>query len=282
MAFKDLLLALTSYPEPTPLSAADEAIAFAAALGARISAVACEIRFQMPGSPFGKTLLDVSAMAAGESKKSLANAEQLLVTFQAAAEKQGVFQDRLLERCLRSELPRLLIELARLRDLTIIPVPAEGHNEQSLAEAVVFGSGRPVVVLPCSRTRAGAFALDSVIVAWDFSRPASRAVADALPILEKAKQVCVVTVTNEKPMDAKRSAAELAKHLSRHRIDVALETVDAAGRSIGEVLESCANSRRADLLVMGAYGHSRLREFILGGATRSMLSRPPVPVLLSH
>ena len=140
----------------------------------------------------------------------------------------------------------------------------------------------PTLILPHTRKRTGAFALDTVAVAWDFSRPAARAVADALLILEKAKRVSVVTVTNEKVIDTKRSGAELAKHLARHGVNVVLDTVDAAGRGIGDVLESYVTSRNADVLVMGAYGHSRIREFILGGATQSMLSRPPLPIFFSH
>ena len=123
MAVKDILLALTSYPEPTPVSAVDEAIAFTVALGARISAIACEVKFRVPGNPLGGALLDIPAMAAAEAKKSSTNAEKLLVTFQDAAEKHGVFQDRILEQCLTSEVSEVLVEYARLRDLTIVPVP---------------------------------------------------------------------------------------------------------------------------------------------------------------
>ncbi len=132
------------------------------------------------------------------------------------------------------------------------------------------------------RPRAKPFDLKTVVVAWDFSRAAARAVADAIPLLEKAKEVRIVTVTNEKIFDSKHSAEELAKNLSRHGIDVVLDKVDAAGRAIGEVLEAHAASCKADILVMGAYGHSRFREFILGGATRSLLSKPPIPILFSH
>src|SRR6266542_3596702 len=154
--------------------------------------------------------------------------------------------------------------------------------DQWYAESIIFGSGRPIVILPYERKRSGSFALDTVIVAWDFSRPATRAMADAIPILEKAKRVCVLTVTKEKAIDTRRSGAELAKHLARHGADVVLDEVDAKGRSIGDVFEAHVTYRNADLLVMGAYGHSRLREFVLGGATKSMLARPPVPVFLSH
>jgi nucleotide-binding universal stress UspA family protein len=282
LAVTDVLLALTTYPEPTPISAVDEAIAFAVVLEARISAIACEVTMQPTGNKLADVLLDIPAMDAAEAKKNLTNAENLLVAFQDAAERRGVFQDRILEHCLTSEVPDLFIEYAKLRDLTIVPVPKGEHIDQWYAESIIFGSGRPTLIVPHTRKLAGAFALDTVVVAWDFSRPAARAVADALPILEKAKHVFVVTVTNEKVIDTKRSGAELAKHLARHGIDVVLDTVNAAGRGIGDVLESYVTSRNADVLVMGAYGHSRIREFILGGATRSMLSRPPLPIFFSH
>jgi nucleotide-binding universal stress UspA family protein len=97
-----------------------------------------------------------------------------------------------------------------------------------------------------------------------------------------AEQVRVVTVTNEKTLDSRRSGAAVSKYLAAHGLTASLDVVDAADRSIGEVLESYALSLDADLLVMGAYGHSRVRDFILGGATKSMLARPPLPVLLSH
>jgi nucleotide-binding universal stress UspA family protein len=282
VAVKDILLVLTSYPDPTPVSAVEEAVAFAAAIGAGISAVACEVRIRTPRNALADALLDFPAIVAAEATKSSTNAENLLVAFQDAAQKRGVFQDRILERCLMSEAPDLLIGHSRLRDLTIVPAPEGEYGDQGYAEPIIFGSGRPTLILPYTRKRAGAFVLNTVVVAWDFSRPAARAVADALPILERTKRVCVVTVTNEKVIHAKRSGAELGKHLARHGVNVVLDAVDAAGRGIGDVLEWYVTSRNADLLVMGAYGHSRVRDFILGGATKSMLSRPPLPIFLSH
>ena len=154
--------------------------------------------------------------------------------------------------------------------------------ERWLAETLIFGSGRPTVVLPERPRWSKAVALDTVVVAWDFSRNSSRAVADALPILKKAKLVSVLTVINEKVFSSGRSGTELAKYLARHGVNVVLDEVDAAGRDIASVFELHMTLRDADLLVMGAYGHSRFREFVLGGATRSMLLRPPVPVFLSH
>jgi len=103
-----------------------------------------------------------------------------------------------------------------------------------------------------------------------------------MPLLEKARKVRVVTVTNEKKLDRKHFAEELAKHLARHGIDVVLDKVDASGRRIGEVLESYAASHQVDVLVMGAYGHPRLREIALGGVTETILRTMTLPVLLAH
>jgi nucleotide-binding universal stress UspA family protein len=103
-----------------------------------------------------------------------------------------------------------------------------------------------------------------------------------MPILRKAKRVCVLTVTKEKAINTRRSGPELAKHLARHGVDVVLDEVEAKGRTIGDVFEAHVTYRNADLLVMGAFGHSRIRDFVLGGATKSMLARPPVPIFLSH
>ncbi len=124
--------------------------------------------------------------------------------------------------------------------------------------------------------------MDTVVIAWDGSRPAARAVADALPILERAKKVRVLTVWNEKELSSESPGSELSKYLERRGIEATPDCIDAAGRRIGEILSSYVTANQADLLVMGAYGHSRLRDFILGGATREMLANPPMPILLSH
>jgi len=275
MPFKDILVALNSYPDPTPVSVVEDAVSVAAALGAHLAALSCETRVQLPGHFVSASIVD--GVIAGETAKSRKSAHDLLAAFDAAANKAGILHETILEKCLTLEVPDLLVEYARLRDLTILPASAD----QWYAEAVIFGSGRPTLVLPVSLKRRP-FQIATVAVAWDFSRAAARAISDALPILELAKKVHIVTVINEKALDTKRSGEELAKNLARHGIDVVLDKVDAKGGSIGEVLESYTSSQDADLLVMGAYGHSKWREFVLGGATRSLLSKPPLPILLSH
>lgn len=278
MAIRDVLLTLTSYPDPTPVSVIDRAVSLASTFGAHIAAISCEAHVQVPGSFLGGAG-NLGSIVASEAHKSRKNAQDLLAAFEEAAQKSGVLHEIVLERCLTSEVPDLLVEYARLRDLTIVPVPES--YDQWYAEAVIFGSGRPTLVVP-EAPASGLIDLNRVLVAWDFSRAAARAVSDATPILEKAHEVRILTVTNEKAISSRRSPSELAKNLSRHGIDVIVEEVDAAGRAIGEILAARTASCRADLLVMGAYGHSRFREFILGGATRSILTGPPIPVLFSH
>ncbi len=275
MPFKDILVALNSYPDPTPVSVVEDAVAVAATLGAHLAAISCETHVQVPGHFISVPM--VNGIIAGEAAKSRKSAHELLTAFDAAAAKAGILHEAIFEKCLTLEVPDLLVEYARLRDLTILP----SSSDQWFAEAIIFGSGRPTLILPVSPGRRP-FQLGTVAVAWDFSRAAARAISDALPILELAKQVRIVTVFNEKALDTKRSGEELAKNLSRHGIDIVLDKVDAKGSSIGEVLESYTSSQNADLLVMGAYGHSKWREFVLGGATRSLLSKPPLPILLSH
>jgi nucleotide-binding universal stress UspA family protein len=277
MAIRDVLLILTTYPDPTPVSVVDNAASFASSLGCHIAAIACEVHVQVPGTFIGGSL--VGGMVKHEAHESLNNARNLLAAFESATEKAGVVHERILERCLTQQLAARLVEYARLRDLTIVPIPQS--YDQWLAESIIFESGRPTLVLPESPPFRP-FELNTVLVAWDFSRSAARAVADAIPILEKAKIVRIVTVSNEKVIDTKHSSEELAKNLSRHGIDVIVDQVDAAGRSIGDSLTREIASYNADLLVMGAYGHSRFREFVLGGATQSMLSKPLLPILFSH
>lgn len=282
MAFKDVLLQLNSYPEPTPVTVIEQAVDFAATLGAHISALTFKTEIPNVGNVLANKLLDVSGMIAAERQKSLANTQKLVSAFETAATRRGLQHHQIVESCTTSEVAAIVTEHARMHDVTIIPIGGELGLQQYVAESAIFGSGRPTIVLPEASGVTGPLSLDVVGVAWDFSRPAARAVADALPILERAKTVRVVTVTQEKTIDTKRSSSELIKHFACHGIEVVLEEEEAAGRTIGQALEEYATTYQIGLLVMGAYGHSRLRDFILGGATKTVIAHPKLPVLLSH
>jgi len=282
MAFKDVLLPLSSYPEPTPVTAIEQAVGFAGALGARISALAFQIEIPSVGNVLANSVLNVSGMIATERHKSAANVQALIAAFEDMATKRGVAHEHTVESRPTSQLAAIVAEHARMHDVTLIPISEQTDLQRYIAESVIFGSGRPAIVYPDVSKRGTSLSFDVVGVAWDFSRPAARAVADALPILQRAKKVRVVTITREKTIDTRRSSAELVTHLACHGIEVVLDEEDADGRTIGQALDGYVSARGIDLLVMGAYGHSRMRDFILGGATKAIVAKPPVPVLLSH
>lgn len=284
MGIKDVLLVLTGYPQPTSGACIDQAVSTAARLGAAISAVSLEIDVQLPGGGnfLASRLLNLSGLLAEEQRKSITEARRLAACFEQKAAQAGVLQDVLVEHCTTAQAAGLLTDHARLRDLTIIPIRAGDRIERGYAESVIFGAGRPVLVVPDTDAPGGSAGLSSIAVAWDFGRPAARALADALPLLKQAGATRVVTVTSETQLSPARSHERLAGHLKTHGIEAEFDQVDARGRPVGEVLQGYAASQRIDLLVMGAYGHSRLRDFVLGGATRSMLLDRPVPLFLSH
>ena len=282
MAFKELLLQLSSYPEATPISGLEQALEFSEVLGARISALTFEVDFYNPTNLLANAVVDIPGMFATERAKSKKNVQDLIKVFGQEATKRGLVHQHMIERALVAQIPVIVTEYSRLYDLTIFPDDLLPGIQRHIAECVIFDSGRPVLVIPATRRRTAPVGLDVIGVAWDFSRPAARAVADAMSILQRAKKVRVVTVTNEKRIETRRSGPELARHLAAHGVEVILDEEDAAGRSIGNVLEAYAAAYSLDILVMGAYGHSRMRDFILGGATRSMLADPPLPIFLSH
>lgn len=171
---------------------------------------------------------------------------------------------------------------ARYADVAVVGQPerdqAEPNLSRELPANVVMGSGRPVVVVPY----AGTFERPprQVLVAWNGTREASRAVHDALPILKRADRVSVLSIN---PKDAKHLAGfDITAHLARHGCKAEAARTVASDVSVADVILSDASDIGADFVVMGAYGHSRLREWVLGGATRDVLGTMTVPVLLSH
>jgi nucleotide-binding universal stress UspA family protein len=173
---------------------------------------------------------------------------------------------------------------ARYADVTIvgqgIDLKDAPHEVASLPAELALGVGRPVLVVP----RYGTFATvgERVLIAWNGSREATRAVHDALPLLKVAKTVTVLSIDPEDDTGDRIPSADIALHLARH--GVAAEGTSTLGSeiSVGDLLLSSAADLGADLIVMGAYGHSRVRELVLGGATRHILQHMTAPVLMSH
>lgn len=281
MPIRDILFPMVSYPTPTAADAVDKAVALAGSLGAHISGLAFELDIRSPVGLYAHPV-NVGGVLAAERAKSSTHARDLVAAFDDVAARRNVMHERTVEHCPPTDVGQHLVAHARLRDLSIFPVSVEDTGQRSLIEALIFESGRPVLLLPEGTSRELATSFDTIVVAWDYSRPATRAVADALPLLGAAKRVHVITVVDEKHLARPRSGVELSKHLARHGVEVAFEEVYAKGRRIGDTLEAYVVERKADLLVMGAYGHSKVREFILGGATNSVLTRPFTWTLVSH
>ena len=124
---------------------------------------------------------------------------------------------------------------------------------------------------------------DRIVCCWDGSRAATRAINDALPLLKKSQAVELFIVSNEKTAGEREiRGVEIGSHLARHGIRVEVETMPAADIDVADAILSHVSDCSANMIVMGGYGHSRLREFVLGGATRGILSTMTVPVFLSH
>jgi nucleotide-binding universal stress UspA family protein len=173
----------------------------------------------------------------------------------------------------------------RVADLVIVSTtnPEEITGvERDFVEQTVMALGRPVIVLPY-KGRA-TVSLNEVIIGWDGGREAARATFDALPLLKKAGKVRVVRIDPQKDPSLRGSVAgaDLAEALARHGVRAEAQGYPTDGQDEGQALMRCAEDSGAGLIVMGAYGHSRLAEFIFGGATRFVLNRLVCPVLMSH
>lgn len=284
-AFKDMLLGLSAFPDPTPDAVVDFAIRFSRICGARISATVPLLDSEkiVHAYSFGERLAGVPGMVGEAIRKGEINARRVLDRFEERARAEGVFQHRTFEPSAVFPSADFITQLARLHDIALLPVSKLFGLDELYYETVIFGSGRPTLIIPESSDRLpNPVKLESVVVAWDFSRTAARTLADAMPLLEMAKDVRVVTVTGEKAMEGFSTPEDLRDHLKLHGIDATLAQINADGRPVGVVLADYAASVHAEILVMGAFGHSRLLEFVLGGATRCILSDPPLPVFFSH
>lgn len=177
------------------------------------------------------------------------------------------------------------IELhSRYADVVVIGRPAaddlDALGGDYATDSVVMDSARPVLVVPPNW--GGKSIGDSVLVAWNRSREASRAVHDALPVLAKAKSVTIFEANPSADTSPRVVGSEIKDHLARHGIEASFETVTANNTDIAPTMLKRAAAVGADLIVAGAYGHSRLREYVLGGVTRDLLKAADIPVLMSH
>ena len=248
MAFKDILLQLTSYPEPTPVAALDQAVAFAAASGARITALAFEIVVNVPGTVLAPALLDVRGLIAAEQRRSAANARALIETFASAAERRGVAHEHFIESSENSQVPEIVTEYARLSDVTMIPVGHEASFQQFIAETVIFGSGgRPSFF----RRRRSAGATRGFRPGRDRLgfQPAGGARGGRRHAPVAGREWCGWSPSRKKSRSKRVGRSPNSRGILRCTASRPQRTRSAPpGRSVGQVLEGYATARELDLL----------------------------------
>lgn len=279
MPFKSILLQLSTYPNPTPDNVVSASLAIAKMFGGDVTAAVCQVDLPDTSNRLVSLLTDVtSVIAAARNDGAVAAADFRRKLIEAG--KSGYPSVTILDfACSAIRIGSQLVGIARLSDLVIIP-NSDYPPYREIAEEMIFGSGRPVLLMPDKV--AAELKLAVVVVAWDGSRVAARAISDALPLLKFAQTVRLVEMTGEKPLEGASSIVALQNQLRSHDLTATIDTIEVADTSAGEVLTDYCARQHADLLVMGAYGHTRMRDLVMGGVTKFIVHHTPLPVLLSH
>jgi nucleotide-binding universal stress UspA family protein len=275
---KDLVVNLSLGASGAAASA--YAISVAEAFRAHIAGIAFAYEPVIPPSTMGASIPpqwidEQRAQAESAASKAIAK-------FEDQTRRSGLSVETRKLAATVGSAPELFGQAARRFDLSVVGQAENGKSavvDDLIIEAALFNSGRPVLVVPYVQT--GGLRLERVMVCWDGSRNAARAIADALPFLARSKAIDVVQVT-DRTDTGEVAGADIAHHLARHGLKIALSRIAATNVAVADIILSHAADTAVDLLVMGGYGHSRLREFVLGGTTRSILETMTVPTLMAH
>ena len=280
MSWKDILVIVAEANMDAPAIALGEAVANQCS--AHMSAA---FLTPLPDEPLAyepTVVAGVWAELLGRARQA-AEAERKQVESKLAA--LGRSCDLVSAEALSRDLGRVAAVHARYADVAVLTRPHEGAGgdlREEIVEGVLFHSGRPALIAPpgWSGQRIGR----KVVVAWDASREATRALSEADALLETAEEVVVLTVDAKPKMfgHGEQPGANIAAHLARRGIKVDVRNVDGLGRSPASAMLEEANALGADCIVMGGYAHSRLREMVFGGATRDLLRIANVPLLMAH
>lgn len=273
------LLPLITYPDASSDAALENAIAFAKQLDARLHALAINVDIPPISNALSTFMLNLPQMIRDAETLSRRHGRQLLAEVTSQAAKAGVEFSTQEIAVGPLEMGDAAAVAARYFDIALLGWQAGNPSARAAAEAVIFGSGRPTILLP---EVSGPVAIERVAIAWDGSRVAARAVADARPFLARAAVISVLTVTGEKPLRDENPARRLVDKFRSVDLPAEILSIEADERPIGVTLQEHAIELGSSLLVMGGYGHSRVREFVLGGATEGVLSDLRLPVLVSH
>jgi len=257
------------------------ALAYALSLSqkarAHLTLQAASMRYAIPSSlvgAFGAELIS------SENRRISALAEAFADRAKGDAAFAGVTSTIETPALVYANLCDRLLGYARVHDLCVLDMEKDAvQRDRGLIEAALFESGRPVLIVPpgCET-----FSVKRALIAWDGSASAARAVGDAIPFLSEAGEVEILSISGEKDLSTTIAGADLAPHLARHGIAVTVRNVALSRPDVASEIRHAAEAFGADLIVSGAYKHSRLREWLLGGVTQSLLKDATLPVLMSH
>jgi nucleotide-binding universal stress UspA family protein len=259
--------------------AADYAISIAEAFGAHACGVAFAYEPVVPPSVMGgipADIIDVQWVASDSA------ADAAIAGFEATARRAGIAAEHRKLTASIGGAGDLFGRLARRFDLAVTAQaePRSSAAHGLIIEGALFGSGRPIIVVPYIQK--SGLKLDRVMICWDGSRPAARAIADAMPFLARSAAIDVVIVASGREKSDEIPGVDIGEHLARHGLKVDVKRIVSTDVDVPNTILSQAADSGADFIVMGGFGHSRLREFVLGGATQGILGAMTVPTLMSH
>lgn len=259
--------------------AGDFAISIASAFDAHLTGVAFIYDPVVPVSGTGYVPAEVIETQQADNE---AATKAALDRFNAAAQRAGIAAEPMSINASFAGAGEQFGRIARRFDLAVVgqAEPESGGIDEIVAESTLFESGRPMILVPYIQK--APLKLERTMVCWDGSRPAARAISDAMPLLAKSSQVEIVIVTNERGKEDQIEGIDMGQHLARHGLNVEVHRIAGGNIEVSDALLSHAADSGADLMVMGGYGHSRLREFVLGGVTHSIFRSMTIPALLSH
>jgi nucleotide-binding universal stress UspA family protein len=276
---RQAFLPLVTYPDPISDAAAANAASMAARLDADLYVLAVNVDIPPVSNALSRFLLNTPELIRQAEAMSRKRGKEMLVAVGEQARRDSVEVTTNTLAAAPAFLGDVAATQSRYFDFALVGWEANNQTSRTTAEAVIFGSGRPTILVP---ELSKSDAIDHVAIAWDGSRVAARAVADAEPLLQKATRISVFTVVDEKPLHEMDAGERLAGSLRERGLPAEVADIQAEDSPIGITLQEHAIERGATLLVMGGYGHSRVRDFVLGGATEGILNDLRLPVLLSH
>lgn len=278
MRFRTVFLAMSASQDDAEL---DRATKICQALDAHLLVLVVGVAPPPPASPYGVVSNDVWAGEIREGQDSVQKRANTMAAKLSAANQSATVEAQYVDR---GTVATLAARFARYADITLIPPDSEGFDvvRSWVMNGALFESGRPILLLPEGHC---AFpTVRRVMVAWDASVEAAKAVRDAIPIMQSAEGVAVVLIDPVPSYEGHgpEPGADIASYLARHGLHPDVHRLPREGMEIGEILTRASRDLDCDLIVMGGFGHSRLRQRIFGGTTATMMKQAPVPVLMAH